>query len=79
MGKLELVETVLIVDHENTGQIQHGSRWQGFIHEFVELKHGLEPGSESLTSASLSHPVFFNFYSRVLGLTGTVGDDRERD
>jgi preprotein translocase subunit SecA len=25
------------------------------------------------------HPVFFNKYSRVYGLTGTVGNDKERE
>ena len=31
----------------DTGRIQHGSRWSNGIHEFVEVKEGIEPQTEN--------------------------------
>ncbi|KIE04702.1 hypothetical protein NF27_GI00070, partial [Candidatus Jidaibacter acanthamoeba] len=69
---------VIIVDFQNTGSLNHGSRWSYGIHEFLEVKHGFKPKAESLTSASISHPAFFKEYKTIFGLTGTVGEEQER-
>lgn len=69
---------VVIMDHANTGQLQEGSRWSKGIHEFVEAREGIEPQSQSLTSASLSHPSFFSKYRTIFGVTGTMGGPEER-
>ncbi|EDQ84630.1 uncharacterized protein MONBRDRAFT_12635 [Monosiga brevicollis MX1] len=71
-------DEVLIVDWAHTGQLQHGSRWSGGVHQFVEVKEGLEPKSESLTVASLAHPSFFNGYRKLVGVSGTIGSVGER-
>lgn len=72
------IQQVVIVDYKNTGRLNPGSRWQHGLHEFVETKEGIEPQSESLTSASMSHPAFFNSYKEIYGLSGTVGEEIER-
>lgn len=51
---------IIIVDFENTGRLNVGSRWSYGLHEFVEVKHKIKPKDESLTAASMSHPAFFN-------------------
>jgi len=71
--------TVLIVDASNTGRIKVGSRWSKGLHEFVEVKHGLLAKQESLTPISLSHPIYYLMYKGILGLTGTMGSQFERD
>ena len=63
----------------STGRVNIGSRWVGGLHEFVEVKEGLEPETESNTIASISHPSFFNNYNIIFGLTGTIGSTIERD
>lgn len=69
---------IVIVDWKNTGRLNEKSRWNGGLHEFIEAKHGLQIREESFTSASISHPVYFSLYDRILGLTGTLGTDIER-
>jgi preprotein translocase subunit SecA len=64
---------IIIVDLENTGRLNIGSRWSNGLHEFVEVKHKIKPKDESLTAASMSHPAFFNEYKLIYGLTGTIG------
>ena len=63
----------------DTGRIQHGSRWSYGIHEFVEVKEGLEPETESCLIGSISHPTFFENYKNIFGLTGTIGEETERN
>lgn len=70
---------VLIVDKDNTGRIMHGSRWEKGIHEFTEVKHEIEPKEESVNPISLSHPIFYNKYRSIFGLTGTLGSESERE
>lgn len=45
----------------------------------MEVKEGLEPESESNTIASISHPSFFQNYETIFGLTGTIGNEIERE
>ena len=63
----------------DTGRIQHGSRWTNGIHEFIEVKEGIEPESESNVIGSISHPTYFENYKILFGLTGTIGDEIERN
>lgn len=69
---------VVIVDKRNTGRLQEKSRWQYGIHEFLEAKHDLLIEEEHTMPASLSHPVFFGYYSKIFGLSGTMGGTVER-
>ena len=63
----------------STGRVNIGSRWSNGLHEFVEVKEGLEPETENNTIASISHPSFFKHYNIIFGLTGTIGSDIERN
>ena len=63
----------------DTGRIQHGSRWTNGIHEFIEVKEGIEPETESNIIGSISHPTYFENYKILFGLTGTIGDEIERN
>ena len=76
-GKTSRKEVVL-VDKTNTGRLQPGMRLGRGAHEFLEAKHNLVINAESAVSASLSHPVFFESYRRIYGLTGTLGSPIER-
>lgn len=71
-------KSIVIVDRENSGRLLRGSRWQGGIHEFLEIKHQLPPRNESTMPASISHSTYFNSYQQLFGLTGTLGNQKER-
>lgn len=69
--------TIVIVDKNNCGRLQWGCRWSGGLHEFVEVKH-VAVQKESLTPLAMSHAVFYQRYSSLFGLTGTLGSQVER-
>lgn len=70
---------IIIVDPDNTGRLMIGSRWSNGVHEFVEVMNHLQPETESNTAAALCHPAFFSLYRNIYGLTGTMGEDIERN
>ena len=74
----ELTKKKILIVSLDTGRIQYGSRWTSGIHEFIEVKEGIEPESESNVIGSISHPTYFEGYKFIFGLTGTIGDEIER-
>jgi hypothetical protein len=62
------------VDFANTGTIQNGTTWGDGLHQFLQMKHGLEMTSESLVVNFISNMAFIKRYKNNLyGLTGTLG------
>jgi len=75
--KLQKKEIQII--SSDTGRILHGSRWSNGVHEFVEVKEGLIPEEESSVIASICHPTYFQNYQTIFGLTGTIGEEIEKN
>jgi len=67
---------VIIVDR-TTGYKKPGSRWQNCIHEFVEIKEGVEVESPTISTCSITQCTFFNMYKSITGLSGTLGGDSD--
>ena len=76
-GQVDTKLSVVILDR-STGQLLLRSRWHDRLHQFIEAKHGLSIHDETLTTAEMSHPVFFTQYRDIFGVTGTLGDAAER-
>eukprot|EP00912_Choanoflagellata_sp_UC4_P001643 UC4_evm9s1044 len=72
------VGPVEIVDAANTGSVRKGSEWSGGLHQFVQVKEGLNVGKQSATGAAISNAAHFSCYDEVLGVTGTMGGIHER-
>ncbi len=68
----------IVIMEKNTGHLSKGTQWPGGLHQFIEIKHGIPPSRECNTIAAISHPVFFNKYKKIYGLTGTMGGSVER-
>ena len=67
------------IDYFNTGIIQQNSVWPG-LHQFLELKEGLNLTPENLNSCYMSNLTFFKKYNNkegnnIYGLTGTLGSN----
>ena len=67
------------IDYFNTGIIQQNSVWPG-LHQFLELKEGLNLTPENLNSCYMSNLTFFKKYNHdkgnnIYGLTGTLGSN----
>ena len=65
------------IDYYNTGVTQQNSVWPG-LHQFLELKEGLNLTAENLNSCYMSNLTFFKKYinykgNNLYGLTGTLG------
>jgi preprotein translocase subunit SecA len=70
---------IVPVDYEHTGDLNEGSQWQHGLHQFLQVKHGLPVTPESLTGASINQSTYFNLYQFIIGLTGTMGEQIERE
>ena len=67
------------IDYYNTGVTQQNSVWPG-LHQFLELKEGLNLSPENLNSCYMSNLTFFKKYknsksNNIYGLTGTLGSE----
>ena len=70
---------VSIVDYANTGEELANTKWSDGIHQFVELKEGLQPSNISLESNFISIASMLRRYGgRLRGLTGTLGSEEAR-
>ena len=67
------------VDYRSTGVIETNKKWGDGLQQFLELKHGLPCSPLSLITNFLSNIDFFNrFGSNILGVSGTLGNDPEK-
>jgi preprotein translocase subunit SecA len=64
------------VDYTNTGVVQSNTVWDNGIHQFLQIKHGIELQPENLFNCFISNLGFFNRYDKnIYGLTGTLGSE----
>jgi preprotein translocase subunit SecA len=68
----------VIVEKALTGEFKRGSRWGNGLHECLEVKEGLTVQPSSRTLAAVSHSLFFRHYSRMIGLSGSLGSPSEQ-
>lgn len=62
---------VVIVD-ESTGRVRPISRYSGGLHQAIEAKEDVEVKPDSHATASITFQVFFRFYQKLSGMTGTA-------
>jgi preprotein translocase subunit SecA len=62
---------VVIID-ESTGRLRPLSRYSQGLHQAIEAKEGVEIKPEAHATASITFQVFFRFYSKLGGMTGTA-------
>ncbi|MDR0738775.1 MAG: starch-binding protein [Oscillospiraceae bacterium] len=71
-------EREIVIIDPNTGIPQSGSRWQGFIHEMIEIKEGIKIKDPSISYCAITQNLFFNLYEKIAGLTGTLGTENDK-
>lgn len=52
--------------------LSHASRYQGGFHQAIEAKEGVPVKADSHPTASITFQVFFMFYCKLAGMTGTA-------
>ncbi len=70
---------VVIVDRNSTERLKEKSLWEHGLHEFVALKHGLELPPSMGVTAQMSHPAFLLRYRTLNCISGTIGDQLDRE
>ena len=72
-------DTIYPVDYKSTGVIETNKKWGDGLQQFLEMKHGLPRSPLSLITNYLSNIDFFDRYgSNIVGVTGTLGDEQEK-
>jgi hypothetical protein len=67
---------IVPVDIQGTGEIQQNSKWNNYLHSFVEMKHNLKVTRQNNCATSKSVSAFFEDYdNKIFGITGTLGDE----
>jgi preprotein translocase subunit SecA len=69
-----LTEKGLAIIDESTGRLMPDRQWSEGLHQFVELKEGLEPSEIRTTLGRITFQRFFPRYRLVCGMTGTARD-----
>ena len=69
-------QKVVIIDR-TTGYKKPNSRWQNCVHEFVEIKEGIEVKKPQISTCSITQCTFFNMYKSITGLSGTLGNFKD--
>lgn len=72
-----LENKVTIIDR-NTGYKKEGSKWSKSIHEFIEIKEGIEVNEPSYSYGSINQEQFFNLYQKIIGVTETIGTEEDK-
>lgn len=68
------------VDFSNTGVINKELKWSDGLHQFLEIKHGLNITEQTLCAYFLSSIAHFSSYGKNLyGITGTIGKLKEQE
>ncbi|EFN78488.1 Protein translocase subunit secA [Harpegnathos saltator] len=77
-GSRPNLEDIVIIDRD-TGTEQTNTQWDEALHQFLQLKHGCMLSTQSLKAVFVSNVRYLKLYSKMYGLTGTLGSQRERD
>ena len=66
------------VDYSNTGEVQGNTQYSDGIHQFLQLKESVELTNENRVTNFISNVGFYRSYSKVYGLTGTLGNETDK-
>ena len=78
-GKSYDLEPNIIIIETDTGTDQSNSQWNESLHQFLQIKHRCKISPQSLKAVFISNTTFFSKYSRLFGMTGTLGSKDERE
>ena len=72
-------DAIYPVDYKFTGVIEYKKKWGDGLQQFLEIKHGWTCSPLSLITNYLSNIDFLDRYgSNIVGVSGTLGDDQEK-
>ena len=75
--KTKGIDKIKPIDYINTGVTLHYSVWSG-LHQFLQIKEGLELTGENINSSFMSYLSYFKKYNLIFGITGTLGSEKSQ-
>ena len=66
---------IIPIDHEASGVVEKNKRWGDGLQQFLEMKHSLKLSPVSVITNFMSNIAFFQKYSAIYGVSGTIGND----
>ena len=71
---------IKVIDYKNTGVIHERMVWSEGLHQFLQIKHGIEVHPESVSTNFISNLTYLKKYikngiSNIFGVTGTIGKE----
>lgn len=73
----QIQHKIIPIDYANTGEWEIDVQWEDGLHQFLQMRHGLEAETETLTKSFMSNFTLMRKYESVFGLSGTLGADEE--
>ena len=67
---------IVIIDH-NTGFIMPSTYWPNYVQNMVEIKETIKPSPASISFCQVTQQTYFNLYSKIVGVTGTIGSESD--
>ena len=73
------IDRIVPIDYSGTGVLQANTSWGDGLHQFLQIKEGLQLTTETVMTNFMSFKALIDRYGkRIFGLTGTVGSDVTR-
>jgi len=63
------------IDYANTGVIQSNTTWGDGGHQTIQLKESIKLTAETIITSFISNTAFFQKYTKIYGVTGTLGSN----
>ena len=72
-------DAIIPVDVTSTGILEKNKRYSEGVQQFLEMKHRLSVSDVTLTTNFLSNFMFYSRFRQIHGLSGTLGNQFDRD
>ena len=78
---------IVFFDYNHKGILEPNKEFGGYIQQFIAIKEKLNNDDKyknmiikdvSMNYLYVSHPIFVNLYNKVVGLTGTIGNEYDK-
>ena len=67
------------IDYASTGVVEINKKWGDGLQQFLEIKHELPLSPIPFMTNFLSNMAFIKLYKKVLGVSGTLGTEADRE
>ncbi len=71
-------DMIVIVDVKGSSELLYGMHWSFGLHEIISARENLDVQPERSLKSMISHSSFFNLFSSLFAVTGTIGGNETK-